>query len=118
MICGAPWAEAALRALDPQVQLTWLVPEGQRCAPDQVVLQIEGQARALLSADAHGAELFAAALGRGHQDGHLRGGGARYARGDRRYAQNHSRPARGAKVRRGRGRRREPPHRPVRRGAD
>ena len=51
VICGAPWAEAALRALDPQVQLTWLVPEGQRCAPDQVVLQIEGQARALLSAE-------------------------------------------------------------------
>ncbi len=51
VICGAPWAEAALRALDPAVQLTWLVAEGQRCAPDQVVLEIEGDARALLSAE-------------------------------------------------------------------
>ena len=51
MICGAPWAEAALRALDPQVQLTWHVAEGQRCAPDQVVLEIEGDARALLTAE-------------------------------------------------------------------
>ena len=51
VICGAPWAEAALRALDPDVQLTWLVGEGQRCAPDQVVLEMQGDARALLSAE-------------------------------------------------------------------
>ena len=51
VICGAPWAEAALRALDPAVQLTWRVHEGQRCVPDQIVLEIEGQARAILSAE-------------------------------------------------------------------
>jgi len=51
VICGAPWAEAALRALDPGVRLAWHVAEGQRCAADQVVLEIEGQARALLSAE-------------------------------------------------------------------
>jgi nicotinate-nucleotide pyrophosphorylase (carboxylating) len=51
VICGTPWAEAALRALDPEVRLTWHVAEGQRCAPDQVVLDIEGNARALLSAE-------------------------------------------------------------------
>jgi len=51
VICGTPWVEAALRALDPQVQLTWQVAEGRRCAPDQVVLEIEGSARALLSAE-------------------------------------------------------------------
>ena len=51
VICGAPWAEAALRALDPTVQITWQVAEGQRCAPDQVVLELTGHARALLSAE-------------------------------------------------------------------
>ena len=51
IVCGAPWVEAALRALDPEVRLTWHVAEGGRCAPDQVVLDIEGQARALLSAE-------------------------------------------------------------------
>ena len=51
VICGGPWVEAALRALDPSVQLTWRVAEGQRCAADQVVLEIEGNARALLSAE-------------------------------------------------------------------
>ena len=51
VLCGAPWAEAALRALDPNVRITWHVAEGQRCAADQVVLEVEGQARALLSAE-------------------------------------------------------------------
>ena len=51
VICGAPWAEAALRALDPTVQITWHVAEGQRCDPNQVVLEMEGNARALLSAE-------------------------------------------------------------------
>lgn len=51
VLCGAPWVDAALRALDPGVQLSWHVAEGQRCAPGQVVLGVEGQARALLSAE-------------------------------------------------------------------
>ncbi|BAO80700.1 nicotinate-nucleotide pyrophosphorylase [Serpentinimonas raichei] len=51
VLCGAPWVQAAVQALDPAAQLHWLVPEGQRCAANQVVLRIEGQARALLSAE-------------------------------------------------------------------
>ena len=51
VLCGTAWATAALTALDPQVQLTWHVAEGARCHPDQVVLEMEGQARALLSAE-------------------------------------------------------------------
>lgn len=51
VICGAPWARAALQQLDPDVRLNWLVGEGQRCAPDQVVLEMEGSARALLTAE-------------------------------------------------------------------
>ena len=51
VLCGAPWVTAALTALDPQVQLTWHVQEGQRCAENQTVLDIQGSARALLSAE-------------------------------------------------------------------
>ena len=51
IICGAPWAQAALQQLDPQVRLRWHVEDGQRCEPDQVVLEIEGSARALLTAE-------------------------------------------------------------------
>lgn len=51
IICGAPWAQAALLQVDPGIQLHWQVQEGQRCAPDQVVLEMEGSARALLTAE-------------------------------------------------------------------
>jgi nicotinate-nucleotide pyrophosphorylase (carboxylating) len=51
VICGGPWAEAALRQVDAGVQLRWLVREGERCSADQVVLEIEGSARGLLTAE-------------------------------------------------------------------
>lgn len=51
VVCGAPWVQAAVVALDPTAHITWHVAEGQRCAPDQVVLEIEGQAQALLTAE-------------------------------------------------------------------
>ena len=51
VICGAPWVEAAVRQVDPQAVVRWLVPEGGRAAADQVVLEIEGSARGLLTAE-------------------------------------------------------------------
>ncbi|HZY15452.1 MAG TPA: carboxylating nicotinate-nucleotide diphosphorylase [Ramlibacter sp.] len=51
VICGAPWVEATLHQVDPTLQLQWLVPEGGRCAAGQVVLQVEGAARSLLTAE-------------------------------------------------------------------
>jgi nicotinate-nucleotide pyrophosphorylase (carboxylating) len=51
VICGAPWAEAALRQADPGAKIEWLVREGERCAADQVVVQVEGTARGLLTAE-------------------------------------------------------------------
>lgn len=51
VLCGAPWVEAALRALDPEVRITWHVAEGQRVKANALVFEAEGQARALLSAE-------------------------------------------------------------------
>ena len=51
VICGAPWADATLRQLDPSATWHWRVAEGQRCEKDQVVLEIDGQAKALLTAE-------------------------------------------------------------------
>jgi nicotinate-nucleotide pyrophosphorylase (carboxylating) len=51
VICGAPWAEAVLRQVDPSASIRWLVAEGERCAADQVVLEAEGSARGLLTAE-------------------------------------------------------------------
>lgn len=51
VICGLPWVQAAVHALDPAAQITWHVPEGHRCEADQVVFEVHGQARALLTAE-------------------------------------------------------------------
>ncbi len=51
VICGRPWVDAAVRALDPQARITWHVAEGAVCRADEVVLEIEGSARALLTAE-------------------------------------------------------------------
>ncbi len=51
VICGRPWVEATLRRLDPQVALVWHVGDGQPCSAGQVVLEITGRSRALLSAE-------------------------------------------------------------------
>lgn len=51
VICGAPWVEATLQQVAPEAKLTWHVRDGQRCAADQVVLEIAGPARGLLTAE-------------------------------------------------------------------
>lgn len=51
VLCGAPWADAALRALDPGLRITWHAPEGGRLKAKAVVFEAQGQARALLSAE-------------------------------------------------------------------
>ena len=54
VICGAPWFEATLRQLDPSATWQWHVAEGQRCETDQVVLEMHGQAQALLTGERTG----------------------------------------------------------------
>ncbi|MGH8822581.1 MAG: carboxylating nicotinate-nucleotide diphosphorylase, partial [Rhodoferax sp.] len=51
VICGAPWVEATLQQVQPQLRSHWHVTDGQRCSAGQVVLEVEGPARALLSAE-------------------------------------------------------------------
>lgn len=51
VLCGSAWAEAAFRQLDPQAELVWHVKDGERCTAHQVVLEVQGQARALLTAE-------------------------------------------------------------------
>lgn len=51
VICGQPWVEATLQRLDPQAELVWHVRDGERCAANQVVLELQGRAQALLTAE-------------------------------------------------------------------
>ncbi|HOE42515.1 MAG TPA: carboxylating nicotinate-nucleotide diphosphorylase [Rhodoferax sp.] len=51
VICGAPWVQQAFMQIDPGAEITWRIAEGQRCEADQTVLEVVGQARALLTAE-------------------------------------------------------------------
>ena len=51
IIAGLPIAEAFFRALDPEVRIERLVKDGARAAPGTDLLRIEGNARAMLTAE-------------------------------------------------------------------
>ena len=51
VICGRPWFDACVQALDATAHLDWTVAEGDAVAAGSVVCRIESAARALLSAE-------------------------------------------------------------------
>lgn len=51
VVCGRPWFDGCHRALDPGVQITWRVEEGDRVAKGTVLATLQGRARALVSAE-------------------------------------------------------------------
>ena len=51
VICGRPWVDEVLRRVAPTATATWLVGEGQTCMPGQKIVEIEGLARELLTAE-------------------------------------------------------------------
>jgi len=51
VICGRPWVDELLRRVAPAATVTWLVDDGQTCAPGQKIVLIEGSARELLTAE-------------------------------------------------------------------
>jgi nicotinate-nucleotide pyrophosphorylase (carboxylating) len=51
VICGRPWVMETLRRLAPDAAVRWHVEEGGRCRAGQVIAEIEGNARALLTAE-------------------------------------------------------------------
>ncbi|SCU75106.1 Nicotinate-nucleotide pyrophosphorylase (carboxylating) [Cupriavidus necator] len=51
VLCGQPWFDACMRAVDPALEVHWLQQEGARMAPDSAVCEITGPARSLLTAE-------------------------------------------------------------------
>ncbi|MDE2617113.1 MAG: carboxylating nicotinate-nucleotide diphosphorylase [Burkholderiales bacterium] len=51
VICGGAWVEATLQQVVPDARVSWHVRDGRRCAVDQVVLELGGPARGLLTAE-------------------------------------------------------------------
>lgn len=51
VLCGAPWFDAVMRALDESIVVDWKYAEGDVMRADSVVCLIEAPARALLTAE-------------------------------------------------------------------
>ena len=51
VIAGRPWFDACFRALDLACSLDWQINEGDRVTADSVLVEISGNARALLTAE-------------------------------------------------------------------
>lgn len=51
VLCGRPWFDACMRAVDPRLTVRWAQEEGAKMAPDSVVCEISGPARSLLTAE-------------------------------------------------------------------
>ena len=51
IFCGQDWVNACFRLIDSEVRIEWLVNEGERIHPNQVLCTINGPARSLLSAE-------------------------------------------------------------------
>jgi nicotinate-nucleotide pyrophosphorylase (carboxylating) len=51
ILAGRPWADATFRHLDPHVQLTWHASDGEPLAAEQVVFDIAGNARPVLTGE-------------------------------------------------------------------
>ena len=51
VLAGRPWVEATFRHLDPHVQLVWHASDGEPIAANQVIFDIAGSARAVLTGE-------------------------------------------------------------------
>lgn len=51
IISGVAWVNQVFQQLDTRVEVRWLVADGDRVAPDQVLFYLEGPARSLLTGE-------------------------------------------------------------------
>ncbi len=51
VICGIDWVNACFHQLDNHIKIKWLVNEGEKISSNQLLCEIAGNARALLSAE-------------------------------------------------------------------
>ena len=51
VLCGQPWVTACLNKLDPDARIDWRAEEGRKLAPGEMVCELTGDTRALLTAE-------------------------------------------------------------------
>jgi nicotinate-nucleotide pyrophosphorylase (carboxylating) len=51
VICGIPWVERCFQQIAPETRIDWQISEGDRVQPGQLLCEINGSARALLTVE-------------------------------------------------------------------
>lgn len=51
IICGRPWFDKTFLSCDENIKISWLCDEGQKVSPDTIICELQGSARALLTAE-------------------------------------------------------------------
>lgn len=51
IVCGQPWVDEVFRQLDPEVEIKWLVKDGDEVQPEQTLFKLKGLARSLLTGE-------------------------------------------------------------------
>ena len=51
ILCGIPWVESCFQQIAPKTRIQWQVTEGERIHPNQILCDISGNARAMLTAE-------------------------------------------------------------------
>lgn len=51
VICGIPWVERCFQQIAPETQISWQIAEGDSVQPGQLLCEINGNARALLTVE-------------------------------------------------------------------
>ncbi|MEK6347157.1 MAG: carboxylating nicotinate-nucleotide diphosphorylase [Burkholderia sp.] len=54
VLCGVPWFQAVMQAIDPAIEVDWRYREGELMAADSTVCELRGPARSLLTAERNG----------------------------------------------------------------
>ena len=51
IVCGRPWVDEVMRQVDPNIEINWLVDDGDLVQRDDILYQLNGAARRLLTAE-------------------------------------------------------------------
>ncbi|MEO8417339.1 MAG: carboxylating nicotinate-nucleotide diphosphorylase [Methylophilaceae bacterium] len=51
ILCGIPWVESCFQQVALETEIQWRVAEGERIQPNQILCEISGNARAMLTAE-------------------------------------------------------------------
>ncbi len=51
VVCGQPWVDEVFRQLDSDVEIEWLVKDGDEVQPEQILFKLKGSARSLLTGE-------------------------------------------------------------------